>query len=84
MCIRDSGHITPEAHTGGTLAIVQDGDIIEIDAVTRLMNVKISAEEITRRKAVWQQPALKVTRGVLFKYAQCVKDASEGCVTDEV
>ncbi len=78
------GHITPEAHTGGTLAIVQDGDIIEIDAVTRLMNVKISAEEITRRKAVWQQPALKVTRGVLFKYAQCVKDASEGCVTDEV
>lgn len=77
------GHITPEAHTGGTLAIVQDGDIIEIDAVTRIMNVKISAEEITRRKAAWQQPALKVTRGVLYKYAQCVKDASEGCVTDE-
>lgn len=77
------GHITPEAFDGGTLAIVQDGDIIEIDAISRQMNVKISTEEIKKRMAAWQQPALNATRGVLYKYAQCVKDASEGCVTDE-
>ncbi len=77
------GHITPEAFDGGTIALVKDNDIIELDAVNNTINLKVSEEEIAARRAAWKQPALKATKGVLFKYAQCVKDASEGCVTDE-
>lgn len=77
------GHITPEAYEGGLIGLVEDGDIIEIDATKNLLSLKVSAEEIARRKAAWKKPALKVTKGVLFKYAASVKDASEGCVTDE-
>ena len=77
------GHITPEAFDGGLIGLVEDNDIIEIDAVNNTLNLKVSAEIIAERKSKWQQPALKATKGVLFKYAQCVKDASEGCVTDE-
>jgi dihydroxy-acid dehydratase len=77
------GHITPEAFDGGTIALVKDNDIIELDAVNNSIILKVSDEELAQRKAAWQQPALKVTKGVLFKYAKTVKDASEGCVTDE-
>jgi dihydroxy-acid dehydratase len=77
------GHITPEAFEGGLIGLVQDDDIIEIDAVKNTLTLKVSAEEIAKRKAAWKQPALKVTKGVLYKYARSVKDASEGCVTDE-
>ncbi|MCG2617712.1 dihydroxy-acid dehydratase [Terrimonas sp. NA20] len=77
------GHITPEAFEGGLIGLVQDDDIIEIDAVKNTLNLKVSAEEIAKRKAAWKQPALKVTKGVLYKYAKSVKNASEGCVTDE-
>lgn len=77
------GHITPEAFEGGLIGLVQDDDIIEIDAVKNTLNLKVSEEEIAKRKAAWKQPALKVTKGVLYKYARSVKDASEGCVTDE-
>ena len=77
------GHITPEAYEGGLIGLVEDGDIIEIDVTKNLLSLKVSNEEIARRKAAWKKPALKVTKGVLFKYAACVKDASEGCVTDE-
>jgi dihydroxy-acid dehydratase len=77
------GHITPEAFEGGLIAFVEDNDIIEIDAVNNTLNLKVSEEIIAKRKANWKQPALKATKGVLFKYAQCVKDASQGCVTDE-
>src|SRR5688572_23268042 len=77
------GHITPEAHEGGLIAFVHDDDVIEIDATTKTITLKVSDEEIARRKAGWKQPALKVKSGVLYKYAMCVKDASEGCVTDE-
>ena len=77
------GHITPEAFEGGLIGLVQDDDIIEIDAVKNTLNLKISEEEIVKRKAAWKQPALKVTKGVLYKYAKSVKDASEGCVTDQ-
>ena len=77
------GHITPEAFDGGLIAFVEDNDIIEIDSVNNTLNLKVSAEVIAERKANWKQPALKVTNGVLFKYARSVKDASEGCVTDE-
>ncbi len=78
------GHITPEAFDGGTIAIVKDDDIIELDAVNNTINLKLSEAEIAKRKKQWEQPALKATKGVLFKYARCVKDASEGCVTDEL
>jgi dihydroxy-acid dehydratase len=77
------GHITPEAFDGGLIGLVEDNDIIEIDAVNNTLNLKVSDEVLAERKARWQQPALKATNGVLFKYARCVKTAAEGCVTDE-
>jgi dihydroxy-acid dehydratase len=78
------GHVTPEAYDGGVIALVQDGDTIELDAVKNIINLKISPEELAKRKAAWKQPALKVSKGLLYKYAKTVKDASEGCVTDEM
>ncbi|MCT3860911.1 dihydroxy-acid dehydratase [Elizabethkingia anophelis] len=77
------GHVTPEAFDGGLIGLVEDNDIIEIDAVNNTLTLKISNEEIAQRRANWQQPKLKVTSGVLYKYAKLVKDASQGCVTDE-
>ncbi len=77
------GHITPEAYEGALIALVHDDDIIEIDSVKNTINLKISGEEIAKRKAAWKQPALKATKGILYKYARVVKTASEGCVTDE-
>ncbi len=77
------GHITPEAVEGGLIGVVEDNDIIEIDAVNNKLVLKVSEEEIARRRAAWVKPVPRVTRGVLFKYARTVKDASEGCVTDE-
>ncbi|MGB7529703.1 dihydroxy-acid dehydratase [Sphingobacterium cellulitidis] len=76
------GHITPEAYEGGLIGLVQDDDIIEIDAVNNSINLQVSEEEIANRKAAWQQPALKVSKGVLYKYAKSVANASQGCVTD--
>lgn len=76
------GHITPEAYEGGLIGLVEDDDIIEIDAVNNTINVKLSDEEIAKRRANWQQPALKVSKGVLYKYAKTVANASQGCVTD--
>lgn len=77
------GHITPEAYEGGLIAHVQDGDIIELDAVKNTIVLKVADNVLAERKAKWKQPALKVTKGLLYKYAKSVKDASEGCVTDE-
>ncbi len=77
------GHITPEAHQGGAIAFVHDEDIIELDATKNTITLKVSPEELAKRKAAWKQPALKATRGLLFKYARQVKNAAEGCVTDE-
>ncbi len=77
------GHITPEAFDGGLLALVEDGDMIDIDVGNNSINLKVSEELIVERKAKWQQPKLKVNRGILFKYARYVKPADEGCVTDE-
>ncbi|GEM68358.1 dihydroxy-acid dehydratase [Sphingobacterium mizutaii NBRC 14946 = DSM 11724] len=76
------GHITPEAYEGGLIGLVQDDDIIEIDAVNNSINLQVSDEEIAARRAAWQQPALKVSKGVLYKYAKSVANASQGCVTD--
>lgn len=77
------GHITPEAFEGGLIGLVNDDDIIELDAVNNTINLKVDKTIIADRKAKWKQPALKATKGILYKYAMCVKDASEGCVTDE-
>lgn len=77
------GHITPEAHDGGGIALIQNGDVITIDAVNNTINLKISEEEFNQRKLNWVQPPLKVTQGVLLKYARAVSSASTGCVTDK-
>ncbi len=77
------GHITPEAYDGGGLALVQDDDIIEIDANKNTINVKLDEGILAERKKKWKQPPLKASKGILFKYAQCVKPANQGCVTDE-
>jgi dihydroxy-acid dehydratase len=77
------GHITPEAFDGGLIALVEDNDIIEIDAIKNSITLKVADEVIAARRKKWKQPALKETKGVLYKYARVVKDASQGCVTDE-
>jgi dihydroxy-acid dehydratase len=77
------GHITPEAYDGGTIGLVKDNDMIEIDAVKNTINVEVSAEELAARRAQWVKPALKATNGILLKYAKLVTNATEGCVTDE-
>ncbi|HET6418217.1 MAG TPA: dihydroxy-acid dehydratase [Polyangiales bacterium] len=77
------GHITPEAQDGGPIALVQDGDIIAIDAKKRCIDLELDDAELARRRAAWKAPALKATRGTLYKYIKNVKSASEGCVTDE-
>ncbi|MFD2967477.1 dihydroxy-acid dehydratase [Sphingobacterium bambusae] len=76
------GHITPEAYSGGLIGLVEDDDVIEIDAVNNSLNLDVSDAVIAERRAKWTQPALKVSKGVLYKYAKTVADASEGCVTD--
>jgi dihydroxy-acid dehydratase len=77
------GHITPEAFDGGTLALVQDGDLIEIDAIKHEINLLVDDATLARRRAEWKQPDLRVKSGVLLKYAKQVKTAADGCVTDE-
>lgn len=77
------GHITPEAFDGGLLALVQDNDPIEIDVTKNQINLLVSEEEITKRKAAHTPRPLPVKNGVLFKYSKLVKTAADGCVTDE-
>jgi len=77
------GHITPEAFEGGLIGLVQDDDRILIDVVNNLIELMVSPEVIAERRKNWKRPTLKVTRGVLYKYARSVSDAASGCVTDE-
>ena len=76
------GHITPEAQSGGTIAILKTGDQIKISAEDNTINVLLSEEEIAERKSKWVAPALKHKKGILYKYAKMVASASKGCVTD--
>jgi dihydroxy-acid dehydratase len=76
------GHITPEAYDGGALALVKDDDIIQIDVATNTIAVNLPDDELERRKREWKQPALKATKGILYKYAKQVTTAAEGCITD--
>jgi dihydroxy-acid dehydratase len=77
------GHVVPEAQEGGPIGLIRDGDVITIDAESKRLDVDVSDEEIAQRRAAWQMPAYKATRGTLYKYIKNVKDASQGCVTDE-
>ncbi len=77
------GHVTPEAYEGGGIALIENGDVITIDAVNNTINMKISDEEYAKRKAAWKQPVSEIKQGVLLKYMRSVSSASEGCVTDK-
>lgn len=77
------GHITPEAYDGGLIGLVEDNDTIIIDAVNNAITLEVTDEVIAQRRARWQKPTLKVSKGVLYKYAKTVSDAASGCVTDE-
>lgn len=77
------GHITPEAQEGGAIALVQDGDVITIDAAQNLIEVALTDQQLAERRARWVAPPYKATRGTLYKYIKNVKSASDGCVTDE-
>ncbi|MFT4033839.1 MAG: dihydroxy-acid dehydratase [Siphonobacter sp.] len=76
------GHVTPEAFEGGPIALVQDGDLITIDAINNILQVHISDEEMAARKAAWIAPESPFKQGVLRKYIKNVSSASLGCVTD--
>jgi dihydroxy-acid dehydratase len=76
------GHITPEAYKGGLIGLVEDNDIIELNVPERKMTLQVDEVTIAKRRAAQPAPVLKVTNGVLYKYAKLVTDASEGCVTD--
>jgi dihydroxy-acid dehydratase len=77
------GHVVPEAQEGGPLALIRNGDIISIDAEKNTLDVAVSEKEMATRRASWAMPPYKATRGTLYKYIKNVKNASEGCVTDE-
>ncbi|VFM96857.1 MAG: dihydroxy-acid dehydratase [Candidatus Kentron sp. G] len=77
------GHVVPEAQEGGPIALIGDGDIITMDAERNTLTVDVGDEEFERRRAQWTMPPYKASRGTLYKYIKSVKDASQGCVTDE-
>ena len=77
------GHVVPEAQEGGPIALVQDGDVVVIDADADTIDMEVADDELARRREAWTAPPAKATRGMLAKYVHCVAPASEGCVTDE-
>ncbi len=77
------GHVVPEAQEGGPIGLIRNGDVISIDAGTQSLTVDVSDAEMEKRRAAWQMPPYKAERGTLYKYIKNVKDASQGCVTDE-
>jgi len=76
------GHVAPEAHEGGPIALVKDGDTVHIDAVNRRIDLQLDEQEWQRRRDAWQQPAPAADTGVMRKYIRNVASASKGCVTD--
>ncbi|MGH8672408.1 MAG: dihydroxy-acid dehydratase [Burkholderiales bacterium] len=76
------GHVAPEAYVGGAIALVKEGDSITIDASKRLLQLNVAEQEMAKRKAAWNAPEPRYTRGVLSKYAKLVSSASTGAVTD--
>ena len=78
------GHITPEAQEGGLIALIEDGDVIRIDAIRNTVDADIPAAEIASRRKAWAAPPLRAKSGALYRYARTVSPASEGCTTDRV
>lgn len=78
------GHVTPEAQTGGTIALIKNGDKILIDGVNNILEVMIGDGELEERRKNWTAPKINANHGILLKYAHLVSTASEGCVTDEL
>ncbi|MFJ5381056.1 dihydroxy-acid dehydratase [Cupriavidus sp. CER94] len=76
------GHVAPEAYVGGTIALVQEGDSITIDAHQLVLQLNVPDDELARRRAGWKQPAPRYTRGVLAKFSKLASTASKGAVTD--
>jgi len=76
------GHVAPEAYVGGTIALVQEGDSITIDAHRLLLQLNVADAELARRRAAWTQPPPRYTRGLLAKYMRLVSTASKGAITD--
>ncbi len=76
------GHVAPEAYVGGTIALIQEGDSVTIDAHKLLIQLNLSDDEIAKRRAAWVQPKPRYTRGLLAKYAHLASSASKGAVTD--
>src|SRR5690606_15296048 len=74
------GHVSPEAAAGGPIALVQEGDIIDIDIPNRTLNLRISDAELARRKAAWKRPPAKIDYGYLARYAAQVTSADTGAV----
>jgi len=77
------GHVTPEAQEGGPIGLVENGDVITLDAGKNEISVAVSEADLAARRKKWQAPPYEFTRGTLYKYIKNVKSASEGCVTDE-
>ncbi|MBX2846873.1 MAG: dihydroxy-acid dehydratase [Acidiferrobacterales bacterium] len=77
------GHVVPEAQEGGPIALIENGDIVTLDAVSNTIDVDVADDEMQKRREAWTAPQLKASRGTLYKYIKNVKDASLGCVTDE-
>jgi dihydroxy-acid dehydratase len=76
------GHVAPEAYVGGVIALIHEGDSVTIDAHKLLIQLNVSDEELTKRRAAWKQPKPRYTRGLLAKYASLASSASKGAVTD--
>jgi dihydroxy-acid dehydratase len=76
------GHVAPEAYEGGNIALIREGDSITIDATKLLLQLNVDDAELARRRAAWQQPAPRYTRGVLAKFAKNASSASSGAVLD--
>jgi dihydroxy-acid dehydratase len=76
------GHITPEAQTGGTIALIETGDTIRISAEDNTINVLLTEAELAARRDNWEAPAYNHKKGILYKYAKVVASASKGCITD--
>jgi dihydroxy-acid dehydratase len=75
------GHVCPESHVGGPLALLKNGDMVTIDADKKEVSVALNEQELGKRKSAWKQPPPKEKRGVLAKYAKTVTSASDGATT---
>jgi dihydroxy-acid dehydratase len=76
------GHVAPEAYVGGTIALIEEGDSITIDAHRLLIQLNVDDAELARRRAQWRPPAPRYTKGLLAKYMRLVSTASKGAITD--